>query len=207
MALDGTYTGLKASVADWLARNDLTSQIPDFITIAEATIGRSLRVREMVQRATATIDDQYVDAPTDFEGPISLRLTDGTKRALDWIDLAKLEDYQSFWDETTGVPARYTVLGTSLVFSPAPSGNHDYQLIYYASIPSLDGDNETNWLLTKHPDMYLWGALTAAAPFLEEDPRVATWGALFVKAVDDANRLSLRQSTGAQLQIGIPYAP
>ena len=31
-----TYTELKAAIADWLNRSDLTSQIPDFITLAEA---------------------------------------------------------------------------------------------------------------------------------------------------------------------------
>ena len=36
MALDGTYAGLKASVADWLNRADLTAVVPDFITLAEA---------------------------------------------------------------------------------------------------------------------------------------------------------------------------
>lgn len=206
MALDGTYSGLKASVADWLDRTDLTSQIPDFITLAETTINRELRVRDMVQRATATIDDQYVAAPDDFAGPISLRLTDGDKRALDWIDPAKLEDYQAFWDVSAGTPRSYTVLGASLVFSPAPSGEHGYQLLYYANVPALATEG-ANWLLTKHPDIYLWGSLAAAAPFLVEDPRVATWAALFTNAVNAANRSSVAQSMGSQLGLGNRFAP
>ena len=44
MALS-TYTELKASVADWLNRTDLTSVIPDFIALAEAQIERTLRTR------------------------------------------------------------------------------------------------------------------------------------------------------------------
>ena len=40
MALDGTYSGLKASVADWLKRTDLTSNIPDLVKLAEARIAR-----------------------------------------------------------------------------------------------------------------------------------------------------------------------
>jgi len=31
-----TYTELKASIADWLNRSDLTAAIPDFISLAEA---------------------------------------------------------------------------------------------------------------------------------------------------------------------------
>jgi hypothetical protein len=35
-----TYTDLKTSIASWLNRDDLTSVIPDFISLAEAGINR-----------------------------------------------------------------------------------------------------------------------------------------------------------------------
>ena len=34
------YTELQASIADTLNRDDLTNQIPDFIRLAEAQLGR-----------------------------------------------------------------------------------------------------------------------------------------------------------------------
>ena len=40
-----TYTELKSVVADYLARTDLTAQIPDFITLAEVRLKRDLRIR------------------------------------------------------------------------------------------------------------------------------------------------------------------
>ena len=46
-----TYTELKASLADWLNRSDLTTTIPDFISLAEAQIERQLRTRQMIVRA------------------------------------------------------------------------------------------------------------------------------------------------------------
>lgn len=58
MALD-TFAGLKATIADYLNRDDLTSVIPSFITIAEAKFNRKLRVRQMVKRATATLDTAF----------------------------------------------------------------------------------------------------------------------------------------------------
>ena len=42
MALSN-YTELKASIADFLNRDDLTSVIPDFITLAESQINRDIR--------------------------------------------------------------------------------------------------------------------------------------------------------------------
>ena len=38
-----TYAELKTSVGDWLNRSDLTTAIPDFISLAEAQIERNLR--------------------------------------------------------------------------------------------------------------------------------------------------------------------
>jgi hypothetical protein len=48
MALDGSYAGLQASIADFLNRGDLSTVIPDFITLAEAQMARRL-----VSRANA----------------------------------------------------------------------------------------------------------------------------------------------------------
>jgi len=52
------YTELQASVAGYLGRSDLTTEIPDFIRFAELRLGRELRTRPMLNSATApTIDN------------------------------------------------------------------------------------------------------------------------------------------------------
>ena len=50
-----TYTELKSAVANHLARTDLTSVIPDFISLAEARLSRELETRDQEKRATATM--------------------------------------------------------------------------------------------------------------------------------------------------------
>ena len=40
------YTELKSSLADWLNRSDLTTVIPDFITLAESQFNREIRNRK-----------------------------------------------------------------------------------------------------------------------------------------------------------------
>lgn len=52
MPLDGTYDGLKASVARWLTREDLTDVIPDFIALAEARLNDRLRLAPMERDMT-----------------------------------------------------------------------------------------------------------------------------------------------------------
>ena len=52
MALD-SYTNLKAEIADWLDRDDLTARIDTFIDLTEAKLAREIRVRAMLRRADA----------------------------------------------------------------------------------------------------------------------------------------------------------
>ena len=40
-----TYAELKTAVANFLARSDLTDRIPEFISMAEARMGRELETR------------------------------------------------------------------------------------------------------------------------------------------------------------------
>ena len=60
------YTELKASIADFLNRDDLTAVIPDFITLAESGMNREVRHWRMETRKTAVLDTQYTALPTDF---------------------------------------------------------------------------------------------------------------------------------------------
>ena len=61
-----TYDELKSSIADFLDRDDLTTVIPDFITLAETKMNREIRHWRMEKRATAVLDTQYSALPNDF---------------------------------------------------------------------------------------------------------------------------------------------
>ena len=69
---------------------------------------------------------------------------------------------------------------------------------------ALSDSAETNWLLTHHPDIYLYGALLHSAPFLQEDARAQTWAALYksaVERVNDASSKSTASGSGLRLNI------
>ena len=55
-----TYTELKAAIADFLNRDDLTTSIDDFIRLAEAQMNREVRHWDMEKRAVAALDTQYL---------------------------------------------------------------------------------------------------------------------------------------------------
>ena len=87
MALN-TYSALKTSIANWLNRSDLTSEISeDFIVLTEKDFNSKLRIRKMISsNSSFSIDAEEVDIPTGF-----LQVRDffivqgGTKYALQYI--------------------------------------------------------------------------------------------------------------------------
>ena len=62
------YTTLQSTIADYLARTDLTTQIPLFIQLAENRLRRDLRIRPMLKvvTTTTTAGDPTVSLPSDF---------------------------------------------------------------------------------------------------------------------------------------------
>ena len=68
MAFFDSYTSLQATIADYLARSDLTAQIPEFIRLGEERLRRDLRIRQMIKVATTTLTtgDSTVEIPSDF---------------------------------------------------------------------------------------------------------------------------------------------
>lgn len=60
------YSSLQQSVADWLARADLTGAIPTFIQLAEARISRDIRTRQTQSLVTGAAVDGVITLPTDL---------------------------------------------------------------------------------------------------------------------------------------------
>ena len=64
----GTYSELQTAVANWLDRSDLSSRIPEFITLSEARINRLLRVRlmETVKVISLISGSKRYPLPSDY---------------------------------------------------------------------------------------------------------------------------------------------
>ena len=54
-----SYANLKTNIASYLARTDLTEQIPMFISLAEKRLNRDLRLRQMLQQSTFSLTSGY----------------------------------------------------------------------------------------------------------------------------------------------------
>jgi hypothetical protein len=196
MALD-TFAGLKTTIADYLNRDDLTSIIPSFIALAEAKFNRKLRVRQMIKRANGQIETAFFAYPSDWLQAKEFQLNTSPIVRLEFVTEAYGDNLKASRYIATGKPAYYTITGTQLEFIPAPDQTYSAELTYYAKIPALSDSNTSNWLLAYAPDLYLYGALLEASPYLKDDERLATWGQLYTSSLGDIEVADQRASVSS----------
>ena len=195
-----TYTELKTAVANWLGgRSDLTDRIPEFITLCEAKLNRELRCTQMDTRSytsvnTANTEPEFITLPSDFQAMRLVRLSGETgKPALEFVSPQQMDSFRYDRANVSGMPAYYTIFGTEMELFPTPDDDYTIEIIYRANIPAL-ASNSTNWLLTAAPDLYLYGVLMEAAPYIDDDARIGTWAMGYQYAIDGLNKLAFQQT-------------
>jgi hypothetical protein len=193
------YTSLQDAVAEYMARDDLAARIPTFIQLAETKFNRELFVRQMEGRATLTVDTllsspEFLSLPSDFQTMRRIRLSGVTgKPTIEYKSPGGLDSYRYSIDNVTAQPEYFTIIGDEIELAPTPDENFEVEILYRKVVPPL-ASNSTNWLLTMAPDLYLYGALLEAAPYMNEDARIQTWGLGFTTALKGLNDLSTKAS-------------
>jgi hypothetical protein len=180
-----TYSELQAAIADWLNRSDLTARIPDFIALAETRINRDLRAREQQVIATANVDTPFFALPGDFLEFKSFRITDTGGNAFELM-LATPEQISAALAESSvsNTPRFVTIIGDQFQLWPAPDQMYVGSLAYVRKVQALSDAAPTNWLLTDAPDVYLYGSLMSAGPFLRDNEALVTFKTLFDEAIE-----------------------
>lgn len=181
------YSGLKASVASYLGRSDLTAQIPDFITLAEYRLQRNLRVRQMLKTATAntTGGDSTVGLPSDFLELRDIYIDARPRFTLSYLSPSAFSRDARAAD--SGRPNFYTLRAAELELAPIPDTSYSLVMLYYAKPTPLSDSNTSNVFLANAPDALLYGALLEAEPYLYNDNRIAIWSNFYNSALESLN--------------------
>jgi hypothetical protein len=185
-----TYTDLQSAIGNWLARADLSANIPDFITLAEARIfygsddpnfpSPPLRLRAMEQITDPTVYQTVagtatVALPAGFVEARAVSLNTSPIADLDFVTQKQLN---AAWVGTvTGQPKVYTFQGDSLRLGPTPDAAYGVVLSYYKRFDPL-ATTPTNWLMANAPGVYLYAALLEAQPFIMNDQRLPVWASM-----------------------------
>jgi hypothetical protein len=186
----GTYAELQTAVANWLDRDDLTDRIPEFIALAEAKMNRNLRISLMENVSTAITmvgGTRDYSLPTGFTGMKEFHLTTSPITPLSYITP---EMMNRMWaGSNIGRPQAFTLFsdaGTRKIrVGPSPDSDYTTSMLFLKKIDNLSVTNTTEAMLTENPDIYLYGALLEAEPFLMNDARVQLWGTMLQQVAKD----------------------
>lgn len=199
MAGLATYTDLLSAIASYTKRGDTAALAPIWVALAEARINRELRVNDMVTRKPLSVAAEYLAVPADMAAPITIRLTDRPYWQLDYLQPAQMADRIA--EQRRDTLAAFALINGQFWFNPAPVVPWNAELLYYANVPALaSAPGGANWLLTIHPDVYLWAALREAADFYEDDQQLAKFEQLFTDAVKAVQAADKRDTQGVALK-------
>lgn len=176
-----SYSDFVTVVENYLARTDLSNQIPDFIRFAQDRMTRDLRVRQMLKLASTTTTDGTVELPTDFLEMRELHFQGNPVITLEYQSPDKF--FRNGQTDTSGDPYYYTIIGENFQFAPTPTGTSTLQMLYYAKPTYISGSQASNIYLVSYPDALLYATLAEAEPYLMNDARTQTWAAMYDRAI------------------------
>lgn len=179
-----SYADLQTSIANFLARDDLTAQIPNFIQLAEARINRELETREQEKRVQATLvaGDEYIALPTDLREVREVKLNTSPLTVLSYASPTGLDTQYS--SNGQGKPQGYSIVGKEMKVRPVPDSGYTMEIIYIGNVDTLSAVS-TPTLFIRSPDLYLYGALTEAYVYLLDEQRAAQYDEKFTRAINE----------------------
>lgn len=201
-----TYAQLKSTIADFLARDDLTTQIPTFIQLAEGRMSRELETREQEKRATTnlTANDQYVTLPTDFREVREVKLNTDPVKVLSYFSPTNLD--QTYGTNSTGRPQGFSIVGSEMKVRPIPDSSYQMEIVYIGTLPAIS-DSTTPILFSRSPELYLYGALSEAYIYLLDEQRAAVYDQKFSRGMEEVKVDEQRSHYGTgSLQIKSVYS-
>jgi len=196
MAL-ANYSDLVAAIqAFMMDRADLAGPAPDFIKLGEAVISQgadasgalpeipALRCRDMEAVATVALANGVGALPADYLQYRRVVQTSSPRRELEYIAPGAAE--QQYPSRASGPGCHFTIIGASLYTFPLVANS--CELTYYAAVPELTALQPTNWLMTKHPGVYLRASLMQAAEYIKNDGEFQKQALLLRSLISGMNR-------------------
>lgn len=194
MALSN-FTELKASIASWLHRSDLTGQIPDFIALAEESISRDLAACPVMWATSGLIalgqGANSVSLPADTLGLNWAKVVSPVEGVLDIAPPGATVRASDADTSQSGRPRVVAIAGSggsdgapTATIWPKADQAYTLQFGYRAALPALSDGAPVNFILKRAPSLYLYGSLLAASPYMAQDERIPVWESRYRIAVE-----------------------
>jgi hypothetical protein len=153
----------------------------------------------IVTDATVSGTKAY-DLPTGYVQMREIHLDTTPVTSLQYISPEML--YRVWAGSSSGKPDSYSIIGDKIYFGPTPDSAYNYTMTYYKTFDALSDSNTTNWVILNAPDVYLYGALLQAEPFLQNDQRIPVWERGLRQALSDLQSQDDKdRHSGSQLRV------
>jgi hypothetical protein len=195
-----TYAELKTKVSDQIDRDDLTDAVvSDFVSLAESAMKRDLFTMsgEVVATYVTVAGENRVPVPNDYIGIRSIHVRGDTGSVLRLVSVDKLN--ASYAATTQGSPIMFSIVGDYFVLSPTPDSTYTLELTYYG-FSELSDTNTSNWILQKHPDLYLTGALFEAGDYIMDNEKLAKYKSRYEAIITDINERDKAERYGTDFR-------
>jgi hypothetical protein len=179
---------LKSAIENWLDHNLFTARVPEFIALFEAAANRRLRVRQMETSTTLAPSSGAAALPADYLSWRRVTWTGSSRVELQYVHPSYLQ--AAYPSSPSDAPRMFTVEGSTLKIRPVDDTALEFD--YFQKVPALSDSVATNWLLSAHPDLYLFGSLVEAEMFGVNDERAPLWKARRDEIFDEIEKLSNR---------------
>lgn len=172
-----TYDTLLIAAAEYIARNDLDEYFQVFVQLTEKRLNSALKVPGMEVLTSVAINDttKMAPVPAEYVEWISAEWT-GTGTGARTRQLRYVEPNSpefTFRFRPNGSPQYYTILAGGVRTKPYATGS--IALAYYRQIPPLGPSAQSNWLIAKAPQLYLYGVLGEAYSFQKDEAKAGEW--------------------------------
>ena len=177
-----TYAELQAAFTDYLARDDISGNATTAIALAEARLNRLIPAVETDAALTGTLDSRRIDVDANnVVSPIALFLVDPSTS--DEEELTQRSDGSFPYDDTSGRPRFWAMDGDEAIDFDCPLDQaYSFRLRFRQQF-TLSDAAPTNWLLTKHPDVYLAATLMWGGVFTQDSGFGQTFSAILDRGI------------------------
>jgi hypothetical protein len=191
------YSELQSAIGSWLGHGLFTNNIPDFISLFEAAANRRLRTRWQETTTAITMSAAQGSLPADYLAWRRVTWPGSSRVELEYVEPSWLQ--ARYPTASTGTPQVFTIEGPTILVRPAD--DNSLELLYFAKIAALSDSAPTNWLLTAHPDLYLFGSMVEAEMFGVNDERMPLWKARRDEIFEEIEKLSNKTRGGGAMRI------
>lgn len=187
------YSQLKTAISDFMAREDLSGNTADFITLAEARLNRLLKPSKTDATLTGAVGNRAVDiSALSIVEPIALFVVsdDGDER-----EVTQKADGTFPYVDDAGEPSFWAIDGDAINFDCPLDEAYSFRFRYVARL-ALSATVPVNELLTNHPDVYLAASIVWGGIYIKDDAIAVGYKSLLDEFIAETQHQYAQEARG-----------